>query len=367
MGLPVAGTFELTPRCNFNCKMCYVHLDDNEASRRGRELTADEWLSIAEAACKKGLVFLLLTGGEPLVRRDFKYLYTELQKMGLLVSINTNASLISGEYLEFFKKNPPSRLNISLYGASDETYEALCGNRQFGSVVNNIKALKEAGIAVKLNITFGPHNIGDMDGIQRISKELGVPMKPTTYLYPPVRVDAEGVGYNKERFDPAEAAHYEFESDKKRFEHEMFVKRTVAVCNGIRTVSDEECDGIPSEGISCRAGRSSFWVTWDGKMLPCGMMTYPAAYPLKDGFDAAWESTLKSAAKIFLPPECKSCSHRHVCHICAASAYAETGSFDKKPEYICEMVHTLAGLYKEEYSRLEARGEIEKISDGADK
>ena len=71
-GIPLAGNFELTPRCNFNCRMCYVHLTPEEEQRRGTELTADEWLAIAEQARSQGMLFLLLTGGEPLVRTDFR-------------------------------------------------------------------------------------------------------------------------------------------------------------------------------------------------------------------------------------------------------------------------------------------------------
>ena len=89
-GTPLAGNFELTARCNFNCKMCYVHLTAEEQQRRGRELTADEWLAIAQEARSRGMLFLLLTGGEPLIRKDFRYLLTELKKMGLLVSVNSN-------------------------------------------------------------------------------------------------------------------------------------------------------------------------------------------------------------------------------------------------------------------------------------
>lgn len=79
-GTPLAGNFELTPRCNFNCKMCYVHLSEAEQKRRGAELSADEWLSIAETARSEGMLFLLLTGGEPLIRPDFRYILSELKR-----------------------------------------------------------------------------------------------------------------------------------------------------------------------------------------------------------------------------------------------------------------------------------------------
>ena len=69
--LPFKGVFELTPRCNFNCNMCYVHLKPDEIPSVGRELSAGEWISIAEELQRAGMIELTLTGGEPFVRRDF--------------------------------------------------------------------------------------------------------------------------------------------------------------------------------------------------------------------------------------------------------------------------------------------------------
>lgn len=174
-GTPLAGNFELTARCNFNCKMCYVHLTAEEQQRRGRELTADEWLAIAQEARSRGMLFLLLTGGEPLIRKDFRYLLTELKKMGLLVSVNSNGSLIDRDWLDFFRHEPPFRFNITLYGASDAAYERLCGRPMFARVTENIRALRELGVGVKLNVSMTPYNVADMAEIYRIAQELGTP------------------------------------------------------------------------------------------------------------------------------------------------------------------------------------------------
>ena len=100
------------------------------------------------------MLFLLLTGGEPLIRKDFRYLLTELKKMGLLVSVNSNGSLIDRDWLDFFRHEPPFRFNITLYGGSEETYERLCGRPMFGRVTENIRALRQLGIGVKLNASM---------------------------------------------------------------------------------------------------------------------------------------------------------------------------------------------------------------------
>ena len=69
--IPISGTFELTPRCNFNCRMCYVHLPESEIHKHGRELSAGEWLRIAREAKEAGTTWLCITGGEPLMHPEF--------------------------------------------------------------------------------------------------------------------------------------------------------------------------------------------------------------------------------------------------------------------------------------------------------
>lgn len=122
------------------------------------------------------MLFLLLTGGEPLIRPDFRYILSELKKMGIMVSINSNASLIDKDMLDFFRHEPPFRFNITLYGASGAAYERLCGSNAFDRVLANIRALKDIGIGVKLNVSLTQYNAADMQGVYEIAESLGTPM-----------------------------------------------------------------------------------------------------------------------------------------------------------------------------------------------
>ena len=114
LGIPVGGNFELTARCNFDCPMCYVHLSAQEVEARGKELTAQQWISIAEQARDRGMMFALLTGGEPLVRKDFFEIYGAMKEMGLMISLNSNGSTLQGENLQRLIDDPPQRINVSL-------------------------------------------------------------------------------------------------------------------------------------------------------------------------------------------------------------------------------------------------------------
>ena len=105
--------------------------------------------------------------------------------MGLMVSVNSNGSLIDSDWLDFFRSEPPFRFNITLYGAGNESYEALCGRPAFTKVTENIRALKEIGVGVKMNVSMTPWNVRDMAEIHKIAEELGTPMQLATYMFPP--------------------------------------------------------------------------------------------------------------------------------------------------------------------------------------
>lgn len=350
LGLPIAGNFELTSRCNFNCPMCYVHMTDEQVRCSGKqELTAQQWLDIAKAAKEKGMVFALLTGGEPLVRKDFFEIYDGMRQMGILISINSNGSMLKGEILERFLENPPVRFNISLYGGSNETYQNMCGRPVYEQVKENIRKLRQAGVDVSLNLSITPYNCQDLPQIYADAVELDVNVRASSYMYPPVRINGEQYGCGN-RLSVEESAKYSVAWDALRFTEEEFALRAENMAKRIH-MEEVGCPVEEGEGVRCRAGSSSFWVTWDGRMLPCGMMTTPEAYPLEVGFDAAWEQIRQETAKIRTPSKCVSCEYKDLCGVCAAVSFTETGSFDGVPEYVCQRAEAIARQTQAEYEK----------------
>ena len=347
LGLPIAGNFELTARCNFNCPMCYVHMTQEQVEANGKELSARQWLDIARAARDQGMVFVLLTGGEPLVRKDFFEIYKGMKELGLLISINSNGSMLQGEILEEFLKDPPFRFNISLYGGSNETYQSMCGLPAYDRVKANIRRLREAGVDVSINLSITPYNRQDLPRIYADAVELGVNVKASSYMYPSVRVNGEQYGCGN-RLSAEEAARCSVEWDMLRFSEEEFALRAQNMAKLV-SVKQDGCPVEVGEGVSCRAGSTSFWMTWDGRMLPCGMMTTPVVYPLEVGFDQAWQQLREETAKLRMPAKCVSCDHKEVCGVCAAVCFTETGKFDGVPEYVCEKTHAQVRLTGEAY------------------
>ncbi len=334
LGLPISGTFELTARCNFNCKMCYVHLTEAEQKAQGSELTAAQWLSLAEELREAGTVFLLLTGGEPTLRPDFPELYSELKKLGFVLTINTNGYLLRGGLRELLLRDPPNRVNITLYGADNETYRRLCGVAAFDTICDNVRALREGGISVKLNLSLLPENAPELPALLKTAQALGASTQAAAYMFPPRR---RGKTDCDCRLSPEEAGRFQAEYERLVLPPQELAAKRETLRAGLRPENDEACDGAVGEGMRCRAGSTSFWITWDGRLLPCGQMLTPAVPLRAQPFADAWKTLRAQAAAIRLPPRCAACGIAHACHVCAAMCYGENGSFGKTPDYLCCM------------------------------
>ena len=342
--IPLSGTFELSPVCNFSCEMCYVRKSTQEVKSHLRPMMSKEqWIQIANEAKEQGMLYLLLTGGEPLLWPDFWELYEKLVRMGFVISINTNGSLIDNQAVEQLKKNVPSRINITLYGANDETYEKLCGVKNgFHKVDNAITKLKEAGIAVKLNCSLTPKNAKDLEAMIHYAESKELVLSINTYMFPPLRRDLESCGYNCGRFTPQEAAKYDLQRIRLQFgasNYERFLRNIHKA--SIFPPGLESCVDQKDGKIQCRAGNASFWITWDGLVTPCGMMPKPEVDLTGRSFRQVWQELVDISQKLELSGVCKKCQNRELCHSCAAMALAETGDTAGIPKYLCEMVEEL--------------------------
>lgn len=200
---PINGSLELLPLCNMNCDMCYVRLSKAEMEQKGRLRTKEEWISLAHQMKDAGTLFLLLTGGEPLLFPEFKELYKELQNMGMILTINSNGTLINEEWADFFAKHKPRRINITLYGADDQAYGKLCHYPAgFQKTVNAIRMLRDREIDVKINGSITSKNEEDIKKILDIAKQYDAAVNLDTYMYPASRernkpYESKGCGNGK--------------------------------------------------------------------------------------------------------------------------------------------------------------------------
>ena len=328
---PISGSLELLPLCNMDCDMCYVRLSREEMERRGRLRTAEEWLEIGHQMQKSGVLFLLLTGGEPLLYPDFRDLYLELKKMGMILTVNTNGTLIDEEWAAFFGKNRPRRINVTLYGGDDTAYETLCHYPEgFARAERGIHLLKEQGVDVKINGSLAGANQGEMEKIFSLGDAWGVPVRFDTYMVPATR-ERERPYSQEARLAPEEAAAARIHALKREMGSELFREFAVQVLQKVDREPGEVVSGRPA----CNAGKCSFTINWQGKMRPCVVMTEPTADVFALGFSGAWDRIREQMGQIRLSAACSACNLKSLCRSCAASAFLETGSYEGTPEYLC--------------------------------
>lgn len=333
LGIPVSGIFELTPRCNLKCKMCYVRLTPEQMTHIGTERTADEWLNIGKQCADEGMAFLLITGGEPTIRTDFPKIYEGLTKLGLSISINTNGTLLTPELKELWHRLPPAQVNITLYGVCPEDYKNLCDNGDaFNKVIDTLDWLKNEGILVHLNTTIVPTNYSKWLELEKFAVNKGLELRATTYCFPPTR---RGCNECKsfERISPEEAGDLLARDLHFRLGDSAILTRAEDLSLPVQ----KSCEIENGEPIQCQAGRSQFWMTWYGAMTLCGMIDKPATLPFEYGFAEAWQQLRSLSQAIRLCSVCNNCPEQKSCMNCAAVTYAETGRFDGKPEYMCKL------------------------------
>ena len=341
--VPINGSFELLPLCNLNCKMCYVRLSREEMEKQGTLRTADEWLSLAEQMQKAGTLFLLLTGGEPLIYPDFKKLYLGLKKLGFIITINTNGTLLNEEWADFFAEKKPRRINITLYGADENAYKNLCNYPGgFEKTINALKFLKERDVPAKISFSATRANISALEDIYRIGKELDMLVETDTYMIPAIKERDLPISHQS-RLEPEQAAAARVEVMRHDMGHKVLGEYIDAV------LKETEKEATYPDCVSCLAGNCGFTINWKGEMKPCVTFDEPAVSVFEVGFDEAWRQISQRTKNFRLNPKCVNCNLRVICPTCVASAFLETGSYDGVPEYLCRYAAETLRLYKEKY------------------
>ena len=352
---PVNGSIELLPLCNMNCDMCYVRLNREEMERQGRLRTVDEWLEIGRQMKEAGVLFLLLTGGEPFLYPDFRELYLGLRGLGMILTINTNGTLINEELAAFLGEYKPRRVNITLYGANEKTYTDLCHYPGgFERTLSGIRLLRKYGVDVKVGGSLARANREDLDRILEIGEELDVPVGVDTYMMPAAR--ERSLPYNMQsRMEPEDAARVRVRALKREMGSELFAQyaaRTIDLAE-----HPEPAEEKPGH-MACMAGQCSFTVNWQGEMRPCVILSSPGVSVFEVGFANAWKYIVEETGKILLNAKCSVCHLRHLCRTCAASALLEDGSYDGVPEYMCRYAAETLRLLREEWENMNERRNI---------
>lgn len=338
---PLFGEFELTARCNLKCKMCYICRPENDTDARRKEWTASEWIGLAKKAHDAGMLYLLLTGGEVFIREDFKEIYEEIAGLGLIISLNTNATMITPKLARWLGRIPPNILTVTLYGASKETYKEVCGDESgYERTLRGIDLLMEEGIRVQVRTTIIRKNMADYMKMQELALSRGLELGIGNYVSP--RREDLLMDPVKERLSPVEFLRF---------------------LSGIGYDLSKACEDDRSEqGIYlsrqeeakspffCSCGKCDFWITWDGRMTPCALLGEPSVKVSPKHFKDNWERFQSLCEKVPSCAQCKACGHRDSCMTCPARLKIETGSFHQPAPYLCAIAKNIKHGISEAYT-----------------
>jgi radical SAM protein with 4Fe4S-binding SPASM domain len=319
--VPLNGSVAMTHRCHLRCVHCYLGCE-RQALPAGGELDTAFWCSVVDQVADAGCLELLMTGGEPLLRPDFALVYERARQRGILVTVFTNGTLIDDRIVRLFEELPPHLVEVTLYGASEETYERVTGVRgSYRRCLDGVDALLGRGVAVGLKSVIMKENQDEMSALRRMAGERGVSFRVDAALFPCRDGDMRPLDH---RVQAATAVAIEMEDRD-------LLDRTAAHFRRTQGVPPEE------QLFSCLAGVTGFHVDPLGTLLPC-LMVSSHGYDLRNGtFREGWETAIPRFHEQGLSPdyECHRCEMRFLCGTCPAQAGLETGSPHRKAEYIC--------------------------------
>ncbi len=323
--VPLTGSLELTKRCNLECIHCYLGRAEDRKAGPGGELSTGEVFSLLDEVTAAGCLDLLLTGGEPLLRKDFGDIYRRAKEDGLLVSVFTNGTLITDELLVLFSELPPKEIEVSIYGATATTFEQVTRVKgSFGKCREGVERLLAAGVAVRLKTVLMTTNRHELSVMKEMARGYGVRFRFDPDIFPclttgdrsplELRVPAAEV-VAQEMSDPERARRWADFYEKRK--------------------------DIPvGESLyACGAGLTNFYIDSCGNLSPCVMMPRYSYSMRGSGFLARWKDDIglireKKPRKGY---ECNSCEARTLCTCCPAFFAVESGEEDVQSEYICAM------------------------------
>jgi len=325
--------WEVTRSCNLNCVHCRA---SSEHGPYPGELSTEKCLSVLEEIAATGAPIVILTGGEPLLRRDIFELARHGTGLGLRMVMATNGTLLTPEITEKMAESGIQRVSISIDGADAESHDRF---RQvqgaYAGAVAGTEELRRAGLEFQVNTTVTRHNVDEVPRLLDLAVELGAVAHHLFLLVP--------TGRARDMVDQEiEAREYE---DLLRWFYRMrgrvplHLKATCAP-HYYRILRQEahaggekvtfETHGLDAVTRGCLGGTAFCFVSHDGIVQPCGYLELNCGDLNTATFGEVWEqSEVFQNLRDFSRYEgkCGRCEYLRVCGGCRARAFEATGNY----------------------------------------
>jgi radical SAM protein with 4Fe4S-binding SPASM domain len=321
---PLGGTFELTERCNLGCVHCYINQPAGSPAARAHELTTVQATELLDRMAAAGCLFLLFTGGEPLLRQDFAEIYRHSRRTGMLANLFTNGTLVTPAIADLLAEMRPLSIEVTLYGATQEVYEQV--TRSPGSYARcrrGVELLLERGLPLLLKSVLLTTNRHELESMRALASELGVKFRYDGTLWPRIDGDQQPSNYQIS-LDEMIAL------DVADPERQQQWDETAAKLRG-KLVRAEYV-------YNCGAGVNTFQVDSYGQMSICTMSRRPAYDLFSMSFDEAWArlGELRTLRRR-LGTDCETCTVGGLCLQCPGWSQAVHGDDETPVDFVCRL------------------------------
>lgn len=337
---------ELTYRCNLSCLHCFCKGSEHPARN---ELTAGQWSALLLKLRRSGCLWLTLSGGEPLLRPDFRRIYGTARKLGFIITVFTNATLCDRQLVNFLSRNPPFSVEVTLNGCIRRTYESItCVKGSFRKALDGIRRLVQAQIPLIIKSNCMLPNYAELGSIKALVEPLVG--RPAGRGY---RFRFDPMIYPRLNGDPAPT--------KLRLSYPQLCevrKQDPQIWQEYRRELHHPPAGLnrdPSFLYHCDAWRTQVYVNPLGKMRFCVFSDAYGGDLLRHRAASVWERMGEqiAAARYVSRSACRECSLRSICYHCPARARLETGDQEAPVDYFCR----LARGYQAHRQELREKGE----------
>ena len=332
--VPLQVSIEVTRRCPLECQHCYNNLPMDDLEARRREMTKEEHFRVLDELVEMGCFWLLYTGGEIFARKDFLEIYTYAKKKGFLITLFTNGTIINEQIADYLAEWPPFAIEITLYGRTRETYEALTMiPGSYDRCLRGIKLLKERGLPLKLKTVATSINKHEVMAMQRFAEEeLGVEFTTDGQINPRIDCSQSPLAV---RLMPEEVVALDLTSAKGMSEYRKLVNRDLN-----NPPPFTQIDTL----YFCGGGVSSFAVNAFGEVGICVISQQETFSVRAGGVKRVWEESLARLRnrKRTRVTKCIECRIQSLCGMCPANGELENGDRESPVEFLCNVAHLRA-------------------------
>src|SRR5580692_10405270 len=352
--VPMQVSIEVTRRCPLECQHCYNNLSMGDQDARSREMTTEEHFRMLDELVEMGCIWLLYTGGEIFARKDFLEIYTYAKRKGFLITLFTNGTLINERIADYLVEWPPFAIEITLYGRTRETYEALTQiPGSYDRCLRGITLLRERGLPLKLKTVATSINKHEVTVMRQFAEEeLGVEFKMDGQINPRIDCSQSPLAV---RLTPEEVVALDMNAPKGVAEYRRLAKHDLENPPNLA-----QNDAV----YFCGGGMNGFAINAYGEMGICVISQQETFRTQEAGLKRIWEKSLLElrTRKRTRVTKCAQCRIQSLCGMCPAYGEMENGDRESPVEFLCHVAHLRAVVVGAE---IPAHGECEYCAGGS--